>query len=203
MSDSLYDLLGVAPDASTVAIHRAYRRAAKAAHPDAGGSPEAFARLKLAHDVLTDPAKRARYDQDGTIAESVPDTRDAQAWNLITAMLDQAEEYNLIDSVRMMLVQRERQSRQTQQQAFAMAAKWKRLEKKFSRKSDGENMLAAITRGKVEQANDLAKRCAADIEQCKRCVELLSDYTFEMAAGLGQTPPDMLPLIRSGLGSMW
>lgn len=70
MSD-LYEMLGVARDASADDIKRAYRRKAREHHPDAGGDEETFKRVTHAHEVLSDPARRARYDQfgdDGTTA---------------------------------------------------------------------------------------------------------------------------------------
>lgn len=62
-----YATLGVAPDASVDDIKRAYRRAARHAHPDRGGNHERMQALNEAKDVLTDPARRARYDagEDG------------------------------------------------------------------------------------------------------------------------------------------
>lgn len=41
-----------------VRSHRAYRKLSLKAHPDKGGSPAAFRRLKKAHEVLQDPDKR-------------------------------------------------------------------------------------------------------------------------------------------------
>src|SRR5688572_6591812 len=65
-----YDVLGVPRTASIAEIRAAYRAAAKTAHPDAGGTPEGFARLNAAHDLLTDPDARAFYDQTGKAATS-------------------------------------------------------------------------------------------------------------------------------------
>jgi hypothetical protein len=45
-------LLGLEPGASPQAIKRAYRRLAKAHHPDLGGHPEAFHRLDAAYRLL-------------------------------------------------------------------------------------------------------------------------------------------------------
>src|ERR671931_491491 len=62
-----YSLLGVAPSASPEEIQAAYRRLAKAYHPDlnAGSSVAAarMARVNVAKSVLLDPATRAAYDQ--------------------------------------------------------------------------------------------------------------------------------------------
>lgn len=58
-----YEVLGVAPTASAEEIRAAYRSAARAVHPDAGGSPAAMRRLNAAWHVLRDPGRRALYDR--------------------------------------------------------------------------------------------------------------------------------------------
>ena len=61
-----YAVLGVPRDAPALDIRRAYRRVARRRHPDlnrdAGGS-ERFAAAARAYEVLSDPAARARYDE--------------------------------------------------------------------------------------------------------------------------------------------
>lgn len=74
MSD-LYELLGVARDASEDDLKRAYRRQARAHHPDAGGDEETFKRITHAYQVLSDPQRRARYDRFGD--DGTPSTRGA------------------------------------------------------------------------------------------------------------------------------
>ncbi|MDT7953119.1 MAG: J domain-containing protein [Acetobacteraceae bacterium] len=60
----LYAVIGVAPDASDEAIRSAYRRRAKELHPDAqSGNAHAFITLKHAYDTLSDPDRRAAYDE--------------------------------------------------------------------------------------------------------------------------------------------
>jgi curved DNA-binding protein CbpA len=65
-----YIELGVARQASGEEIARAYRRAARASHPDrgGGGSAERFQAVTDAYEVLRDPRRRAVYDRSHPLA---------------------------------------------------------------------------------------------------------------------------------------
>jgi len=60
-----YDVLGVSPEASTAQIREAFRRLARAHHPDTSpsGSAESLAPINEAWRVLGDPASRRAYDR--------------------------------------------------------------------------------------------------------------------------------------------
>lgn len=58
-----YDLLDVAQNASTEEIRKAYRRAARTAHPDRGGHSGIFMAVTLAYEVLTAAESRQEYDR--------------------------------------------------------------------------------------------------------------------------------------------
>lgn len=70
MADEFYQVLGVAKDADTNEIKRAFRAIARECHPDvAGDDPEKAARFKQcreAYEVLVDPELRAKYDRPKT-----------------------------------------------------------------------------------------------------------------------------------------
>lgn len=60
-----YTLLEVAPTFEEADLRKAYKKKALQLHPDKGGDPEEFRKMKAAYDVLSDPRKRKIYDQYG------------------------------------------------------------------------------------------------------------------------------------------
>ena len=67
-----YEVLGVSKDADDAALKKAYRMLAKKYHPDANPGDKqaeaAFKEINEAYSVLSDPKKRAQYDQFGHAA---------------------------------------------------------------------------------------------------------------------------------------
>ena len=73
-----YIVLGLPREASAAEIVRAYRRAARASHPDSGGagSAERFQAVSDAYDELRDSRRRAMYDRSHPLSASqTADTR--------------------------------------------------------------------------------------------------------------------------------
>lgn len=63
-----YEILGVSKDASKDEIKKAFRQLARKYHPDVNKSPgaaEKFKEVKDAYEVLSNPEKKANYDQYG------------------------------------------------------------------------------------------------------------------------------------------
>ena len=57
-----YSILGVAKNAESQDIKKAYRKLAAQHHPDRGGNADKFKQVQEAYDTLGDPAKRQQYD---------------------------------------------------------------------------------------------------------------------------------------------
>lgn len=84
---TLYDLLGALPNDDAEGLRSAFRKAAKATHPDLNrDDPEAalrFRQLVRAHDILSDDEQRAAYDQLLTIATRPAPTKSSQVYEKV------------------------------------------------------------------------------------------------------------------------
>lgn len=82
---NLYDILGIARDADTAEIRKAYRALAKKYHPDRNPDPSStqkFREITQAYEVLGTPERRVLYDKHGDIALN-PNFKgfEGESWN--------------------------------------------------------------------------------------------------------------------------
>ena len=61
----LYGVLGLNKSASNEDIKRSYKKLAVENHPDKGGNEKKFQEISNAYNILSDPKKRAEYDNGG------------------------------------------------------------------------------------------------------------------------------------------
>jgi molecular chaperone DnaJ len=78
MATDHYDTLGVARDATDEEVKRAYKKLARAHHPDLNpddnGAEARFKEIGAAYAVLSDPERRSRYDRFGTDSPGAGDS---------------------------------------------------------------------------------------------------------------------------------
>lgn len=88
--DNLYNVLGIAPNASEDEIKKVYRSLAMRFHPDRNSEPGADARFKAivkAYEVLSDPVKREEYNQSVNHRIIIdPEAEAYQLWRSVFAM---------------------------------------------------------------------------------------------------------------------
>ena len=69
MKEDFYDILGISKSATAAEIKKAYRKKAIEYHPDKNPgdskAEELFKKSAEAYEVLSDPNKKAKYDQYG------------------------------------------------------------------------------------------------------------------------------------------
>jgi curved DNA-binding protein CbpA len=86
MQDDPYKILGVGRTAKPETIERAFRKLAMRFHPDRGGDRAKYERMMNAYEVLSDPIRRARYDETGD-ASTAPDNSEVDAAQEVAACL--------------------------------------------------------------------------------------------------------------------
>src|ERR1700677_1677632 len=89
MKRDLYKILGVDKKADKNILKKAYRKKSMSTHPDKGGTPDKFALVKKAYDVLSDDKKRKLYDDTGEIDEGNPDNSFSDIGNIIAQTFNQ------------------------------------------------------------------------------------------------------------------
>lgn len=70
--EDYYKILGVSKTATNDEIKKAYRKLALEHHPDRGGDDKEFKKINEAYQVLSDPQKRAQFDQFGRTGSNGP-----------------------------------------------------------------------------------------------------------------------------------
>jgi len=183
---SLYGDLGVQPTASQEEIRAAYRKRAKISHPDAGGSSEAFRKLSRARKVLSDPAARAHYDETGEETEPAIDQTDTHALGLIGQMMDGALGGNedpvaarLIDLMITKLEQDQNSVRQRIAVAQRALNRAKRMERRFKKKSPGDNRMQALLDATARNFKARLDKDQMNLKVAARAIEILKDHTYD------------------------
>lgn len=207
-----YAELDVAPDADEKAIRRAYRRRAKATHPDHGGDPAKFQQAKRASLVLLDPTRRAKYDATGEIEDDAPDNALADVLVAVSSLLDAAmvqiaqngqdpSGVDLIQKMSALALQAKGNIEQTRREIEKHLALSLRLEKRFLALKEGApNRLAMLVANRIaaQRANlDMLTREKAKLD---RTIAFLAEYRFERDPAAQQPGQPMMAMRLGAFG---
>jgi curved DNA-binding protein CbpA len=100
---TLYDLLGALPSDDAEGLRTAFRKAAKATHPDINpDNPDAalrFRELVRAYDILTDSEQRATYDELLAIALQPPATKAVRTYETVRKVASNTMAATVISAV--------------------------------------------------------------------------------------------------------
>lgn len=189
----LYAVLGLGRNAKPTQIKSAYRKKAKAAHPDHGGSAQAFADLNRAYKILSDAALRTKYDETGEIDPLQAENADGPALNLINAMLAQVLahdqdfiEVDLIGAMSDAFAKEIASHKKVITTLKRVQTRARRMQGHFKPKKDTENRFDPWLDWHVNYAAEKIRENEAHVAHRKRAVSILSGYTFQSEARQGQ-----------------
>jgi curved DNA-binding protein CbpA len=181
-----YKVLGVSRDASEADVRAAFRRRAKNAHPDRGGNRDEFEAVKWAQLVLSDPDRRARFDETGEADEPGPDNDHAQALQLIAKLLhdvlvgeEEPLDADLVLAMRLQLADQVKEIEgkiAVMRRARARAAK---MTRRFKRRAAGDNAMARLLERNDQVLTQQTALAEKAIKHRKAAIALIEEYTFE------------------------
>lgn len=195
----LYAHLSVSPSADRAAIRRAYRRRARTDHPDAGGSQSKFALTKLAHDILTDDARRARYDATDDVSEAAPDNTRAQILEVVAALIGQTiancaqqgvspTAIDLADELHSLAMKSIAEFRKNRTQIEAARPRLEKLLGRFTKKrkksvdQSEPNVIEAVINGQLVGIAQALAQIDAKITAFTAAAEIVAQYDFRADA---------------------
>jgi curved DNA-binding protein CbpA len=188
--------LGVLPDATLQQIHRAYRLAAKRAHPDVGGSREDWARILEAYETLKDDRRRRIYDETGEVEPGAVDNHYAQLLMRLTVAMDEIAANSLrqgppfthidwVGSLRALFRTKMQQGRRSITEQGKLAREWEAVAARLATPPGTLNVLRGLAEGKARDCARRAGEAESEIRQYEEVIELIATATC---------PPGQMPV---------
>ena len=189
MKIDLYHTLGVDRTADPATINAAYRRAAKRAHPDAGGSREKFEMVALAKACLSDPDRKRHYDETGEVGDTPVDQDEAHSltiamnalcsiMNVIDSRHRDPADYDVIGDAVRGLKDETGKVKAKAETIERELRKSERIVKMFKGRRGKPNRIAPMFEARIAQGRQALAKEGREIERIKRAIEILKDHEF-------------------------
>lgn len=186
---TLYDTLGLQPDATADDIKKAYRRLAMQHHPDRRGDKADFQKVKEAYEVLSDPDRRAQYDKDGTVDIKSPLRQQAEHFlpSVAEAVFNACpdpDKFDLVAAMKSEMAQARLLLVPEQMALNDMERKLKKALKRFKRKN-GENFIAALLQERIDSIKRQADAKEHQFQLYGEVLNVLEDYSYDLGPDFG------------------
>lgn len=191
IDQTLYEVLGLKPDASADDIKKAYKRLAQLHHPDKPlGDAETFRRIAYAYGRLIDPGSRLLYDETGR-EDPEPDPS-AEIQDALTKGFQKALQENADDILKAVSAFLD--------EGVAIINKQKKTFKAELAESRKRRNWLTTTKEKnyyrlIVDAN--IKACQQNIAECKRQLKIIDLCRQELASYSSSQPQPEPPLSES------
>lgn len=179
---NLYDVLAIAKDATAEQIKKAYRKLAMKHHPDKGGDELQFKELSKAYSVLSDEAKRKRYDETGQVEEERDPFNEILA-SFVSDLQDNVDNLNadIIDIAKKKIKKEIKEINlariQTENKIKYLNFFLKRI-----KKDTESNVFNLVTQNKIEQLKSKLEAITKSMDILKRMEDVFNgdiEYDFE------------------------
>lgn len=185
-----YTLLNVPREAKLAEIRSAYRRLAKTAHPDKGGTAEGWAKLKRAFDILMNAAARAHFDATGEAADPKRDPGDIKPMEYISLALGKALTgqkdllgIDLVKAIAEALSHHRGEAQGYVETGERAMERLKRLRNRFKRKMPGNNDMEGMLDWHEQQLEVGLAHNRTSIKDLSRALEIIEQYEFNPEGG--------------------
>lgn len=190
MADDPYEVLGVDRDATDEEINAAYKKAAKQAHPDAGGTTEDFTRVKGAAMVLLDKERRKKFDETGRLDGGHADNTMAAVMeaiaNFFINSIDATDNFgapslsqvNLVEAATTHFKNQIHGAQHHIKETENKIKKYDRAIKRLKSKRQ-DDPISDMLRHHANLMRGLANQTEAQIKQFEMALEILKGYEFE------------------------
>jgi curved DNA-binding protein CbpA len=183
----LYDVLGIDEKAASGEIKRAYRRKAKKAHPDQGGTEEAFRELAQAYTTLINDDSRKFYDETGNIKDKPPENQEFNiAVQTIVNMFNQFIEthkqeslqFDIIREIRLAINEVSSKQKQEINNIRAQMRTLSEIAERLSIENGGEDFLGNVLREQIRMREQQINHLEMLIRANEKAQEILRTFKF-------------------------
>ena len=183
MDTNLYDILGLSKNASFDEIKAKYKSLAQQHHPDKGGDPDLFKKIKHAYEILSDSISRKKYDTTGQY-DHTPSIRSEALDTLCRLFFSIVPNINAdIDDLILIMKNESRRERDVVNNNINICNGYieklnKIINKIKKKKGDGENLLKMFAENQLKTHHNELQNFKRQIEILDIVIEMIEDYQY-------------------------